>query len=135
MNDDKLELITYITETRYHPETKLPVFRLTKLNGLLQAPPDGEPSEIGYDELGRERYLKWHDKGKLHREGASAYITLNPVNGIHRSEFFMEYGEQIDRQKGPYWIIRNPNTGEVERQVLKGDPSFPEEENNSTLEL
>lgn len=134
MSDAEEDFDTFVTETKYSKETKLPVIQRTRLNGLLEAPPNGEPSEIIFDDLGRPLRLMWHHQNYPHREDAPAWIELNPENGIHVSEYFFASGSRQEKTVGPYWIKRDSQTGAVVREVFKGDPDFLEGGSGPRLE-
>jgi hypothetical protein len=124
VSDTEQDFDTYVTETKYSKETKLPVVQRTRLNDLLEAPPNGEPSEIIFDDLGRPLRLMWHQQNYPHRENAPAWIELNPENGVHVFEYFYTMGRHRERAAGPYRIVRDNETGEVVREVFEGDPDF-----------
>ena len=134
MSNDERETETYVTETKYNKKTGLPISRRTHLNGLLHAPPNDEPSEIIYDQLGRPKYIRWHAEDRPHRVNAPAKVDLNPENGQHWVECFFLEGEPLNPRLGPYRIVRHPETGEVIKQVRFGDPEFPEEEPDAPVE-
>lgn len=134
MSDSEEDLDTYVTETKYSKETKLPVVQRTRLNGLLEAPPDGSPSEIAFGELGQPVKLVWHHQNYPHRDDEPALIFLNPENGVHVSEYFFTMGSHREKAAGPFRIVRNHETGEVVREIFEGDPDFVETASNPRLE-
>jgi len=107
----------YVTNTIYDRETKLPVFQCAHLNGVLESPPDGSPSEIQFDEQGQPEHMKWHHQGSLYRRGAPASIFRDNDTGIHLIERFMGHGEIPDHTK----VLRDKLTGKITGQYLKGE--------------
>ena len=103
----------YVTETIYNRETRLPVYQRMLLGGALQAPPDGSPSEIHFDELGRPAHFAWHDQDKHHRIDGPALLSINPDNDVHILEDFVINGKYRSPSDGPYRIVRDKDSGEI----------------------
>ena len=115
VSDDKrnAKTETYITETKWNKETGLPLVQFVKLNGLKHSPPDGSPSYILFDDLGRPKIMKWHNHDKLHRDKAGAWISIDPETKVHTTEAFFHHGRQREQHLGPSCIYRDPSTGDV----------------------
>ena len=110
--------LVYVTETIYDRETGLPVFQRTLLNGEQHTPPDGSPSEIGFDHLGRPERLEWREHGRRHRLNGPASIRINPENGVHVVESFLIEGKPRDPRFGPSRIVRDRHTGQIREQTF-----------------
>lgn len=134
VNNINEETDTYVTKTKYHRETGLPISQRTFLHDKLQTPPDDSPSEVLFDEFGRPQYLTWHEAGVTHREGKPAIVELNPESGEPWVEGFFTRGRPIHRSIGPYRIVRDWDSGEVVKQIRYGDPEFPEHETEGPVE-
>lgn len=106
----------------------MPVYQRTTLDGLRESPPDGSPSEVGYDEQGRPERLEWHHLDKRHRDRSvgPAVILLNPENGIHVVERFQHHGASpsSDPALGPDLIVRDRDTGEIIRQSHESEVDY-----------
>jgi len=107
----------YQTETVYNDETGLPVRQMTRLNGILQSPPNDTPAQVLFDYKGRVIEKVWWDNNQEHRDilKGPAVIKINPENGVHIFEHFKKRGENSRSRTEPAFIARNPNTGEVSR--------------------
>ncbi|MGH1464127.1 MAG: hypothetical protein ACRBBQ_02085 [Cognatishimia sp.] len=105
-----------MTETKYNMETGLPLASFTRLNGLLQTTPDGKPSYVLFDELGRPELMEWHDQGELHRDGAAAIVHFNPENNIHTLEVYYTHGVERDAHDGPFRVWRDGTTGKITKK-------------------
>lgn len=111
---------SFATETQYNMDTGLPVVSFTKLNGILQATPDGKPSYVLFDEYGRPEMMQWHDLGEVHREEAPATIYIDPETEVHTLEAFYIRGNERPKDQGPCRIWRDADTGKVTREEFLG---------------
>ncbi len=108
---------SYQTETVYNEQTGLPVRQLTKLDGLLQSPPDDTPAQVLFDDQGRIREMVWWDQGKEHRDvmKGPAKVKINPENGVHILECYRLENNLSRTRTEPALIQRDPESGEVIR--------------------
>ncbi|MDA5556048.1 hypothetical protein [Shimia sp. MMG029] len=118
---DEYETETFTTETRYSKSTGLPLVSFTRLNGLLHATPDDQPSYVLYDELGRPKLMQWHHEDELHRDGAGAMIYIDPETQVHTNEGFYTMGQPRDRSFGPHIVSRDHITGVITELRYAGD--------------
>ncbi|WP_299870542.1 hypothetical protein [uncultured Hoeflea sp.] len=121
MNENTEEFETYTIEVRYDRQTKLPVFQRARLGNMRQDLPDGTPSEIGYDELGRIKYMARRLADEPHCEDGPAIVHVDPETGVHVSELFFLQGNPYPAERGPKHITRHSQTGEIVDEFY-GDP-------------
>ncbi|MEL6646278.1 MAG: hypothetical protein AAFQ05_01015 [Pseudomonadota bacterium] len=121
----------FVTKTIYDKETGLPRWKQTRLNGMLHAPPDGEPSEIHYDNEGRERDRFWHYENLEHREGAPSSTLLNPDTGSVLLAQFRIHGQPRPAEAGPFRMRYDSDGKLLGVHEARDSDFFPDE----TIEL
>lgn len=110
----------YVTEAVHEPGTGRLFYQLTKLNGLKHAPPDGSPSYVARDDLGRTTY-EWHAFDKEHRIDGPAIIITRPNSHTPMTEEYVLHGKPRPSEQGPYRIRRDEDGGIWQEEFAPGE--------------
>lgn len=115
----------YLTETVYDRATGLPRRQRTTLNGLRHAPPDGSPSEIRFDDLGRPYQLWWHEFDLEHNFSGPSSVLLHLGTKTHQAEVYCLEGRPRPKEFGPY-MVRRDKEGRIWSEEFVDENQMPQ---------
>lgn len=136
MRKNEEDEITFVTKTVFDAASGLPLRQETRLNGALQAPPDGSPSTVRYRD-GQPTQFEWHENNLEHRTVGPARLKVDALTGRRLLEVFKIKGQPRSPEHGPFRVWYNEQ-GEVSREAFAKPGDFLPDEtieyNRSNLE-
>jgi len=93
----------YLTKTYVRPGGF--IYRETTLDGLLNAGPMDEPSQVTFDPDGNPIRMAWHRAGVSHRSNGPAVLAFHDGTNQPMTELFEMDGKPRPADEGPY-IVR-----------------------------